>query len=52
MLNQKLHWVPEARKKLTEEVVRKMLELNVIKESKSAWSSPIVLVDKPDNTVR
>ena len=29
-----------------------MLELNVIEDSKSAWSSPIVLVSKPDNTIQ
>ncbi|CAB1449799.1 unnamed protein product [Pleuronectes platessa] len=42
--------IPEARRKVIEEAVSKMLELNVIEESKSAWSSPIVLVAKPDNT--
>lgn len=51
-VNQKPCWVPEARKKpLIDEEVRKMLELNVIEESKNAWSSPIILTDKPDNTV-
>lgn len=50
-VNQKPYRVPEDRKKLIDEEVSKMLELNVIEESKSAWSSPIILTDKPDNTV-
>ena len=51
-VNQRPYRVPEARRKVIEEEVSKMLKLNVIEESKSAWSSPIVLVAKPDNTVR
>ena len=34
------------------EEVRRMLQLGVIEESRSAWSSPIVLVPKPDGTHR
>ena len=51
-VNQRPFRVPEARKKVIEEEVSKMLELNVIEDSKSAWSSPIVLVSKPDNTIQ
>ena len=50
-VNQRPYLVPKARRKVIDEEVSKMLELNVIEESKSAWSSPIVFVAKPDNTV-
>ena len=51
-VNQRPYRVPEARKKVIEEEVKKMVKLNVIEKSQSAWSNPIVLVGKPDNTVR
>ncbi|XP_063075477.1 uncharacterized protein LOC134465637 [Engraulis encrasicolus] len=51
-VNQRPYRVPEARKAVIQEEVRKMLELGVIEESKSAWASPIVLVPKPDGSVR
>lgn len=44
--------MPEAHKRIIGEEVRKMLDLGIIEESKSAWSSAIVLVSKPDDTVR
>ncbi|XP_063054453.1 uncharacterized protein LOC134448729 [Engraulis encrasicolus] len=51
-ITQRPYRVPEARKAVIEEEVKKMLELGVIEESKSAWASPIVLVPKPDGSVR
>ncbi|XP_063060131.1 uncharacterized protein LOC134453222 [Engraulis encrasicolus] len=51
-VTQRPYRVPEARKAIIEEEVKKMLELGVIEESKSAWASPIVLVPKPDGSVR
>ena len=51
-VNQRPYRVPEARKVAIQEEVRKMLELGVIEESQSAWASPIVLVPKPDGSVR
>ena len=47
----KTYRVPEAKRAAKNEEVG-MLELEVIKESHSAWSSLIVLVSKPDGTVR
>ena len=42
--------IPEARREAIQAEVRRMLHLRVIKESRSAWSSPVVLVPKPDGT--
>lgn len=41
----------QQRAKLREELDR-MLKLDVIQPSSSAWSSPIVMVPKPDGTIR
>ncbi|XP_031133842.1 uncharacterized protein LOC116035058 [Sander lucioperca] len=42
----------EAKRAAIKEEVRKMLEMGVIEESHSAWSSPIVLTPMPDGTDR
>ncbi|XP_068097047.1 uncharacterized protein [Hyperolius riggenbachi] len=42
--------IPEARRKAVSEEVKRMLELDIIEESQSDWSSPIVLVPKPNGT--
>jgi hypothetical protein len=39
-------------RQLVSDETRKMLEKGVIRESKSPWQSPIVLVKKPDGTCR
>ena len=44
--------VPEARRAAIQEEVARMLQLHVIEESRSAWSSPVVLVPKPDGSYR
>ena len=44
--------VPPGMRKIIEEEITKMLEQNIIRESDSPWSSPIVLVKKKDNTIR
>ena len=44
--------VPEAHRDAIQEVVGRMLRLRVIEESRSACSSPVILVPKPDGTFR
>lgn len=51
VIHQRPYRVPEAQREATKKEVRKMLKLGVIEESQSAWSSPIVLVPKPDGTI-
>ena len=46
------HRIPEARREAIQAEVRRMLQLGVIEESRSAWSSPVVLVPKPDGSYR
>ncbi|KAL1277196.1 hypothetical protein QQF64_023869 [Cirrhinus molitorella] len=51
IVRQRPYRVPEARRHAIEEEVLKMLKLGVIEPSQSPWSSPIVLVPKPDGTL-
>lgn len=44
--------IPEARRAAIEQDVQKMLALGVIEESYSEWTSPVVLVPKPDRRNR
>ncbi|KAL1251468.1 hypothetical protein QQF64_019264 [Cirrhinus molitorella] len=44
--------VPEARRTAIESEIQDMLKLEVIEPSRSPWSSPIVMVPKPDGTLR
>ncbi|CAM5132648.1 unnamed protein product [Eretmochelys imbricata] len=44
--------IPAAKREEIKAKVKKMLELGVIEESYSQWSSPIVLVPKPDSTMK
>ncbi|CAM4584089.1 unnamed protein product [Lepidochelys kempii] len=44
--------VPAAKREEIKAEVKRKLELGVIEESHSQWSSPIVLVPKPDGTTR
>uniref|UniRef100_A0A9J8BMN8 Gypsy retrotransposon integrase-like protein 1 n=1 Tax=Cyprinus carpio carpio TaxID=630221 RepID=A0A9J8BMN8_CYPCA len=44
--------VPEAWRHAIEEEVQEMLRLGTIEPSRSPWSSPIVMVPKPDGTFR
>uniref|UniRef100_A0A8C5LXD0 Integrase catalytic domain-containing protein n=1 Tax=Leptobrachium leishanense TaxID=445787 RepID=A0A8C5LXD0_9ANUR len=51
-VNIKPYRIPEARRKAVSAEIKKMLELGVMEESHSSWSSPIVLVPKPDGSIR
>ena len=52
VVRQRPYRIPEARRAAIKEEVEKMLRLGVIEESHSPWSSPIVIVPKPDGTLR
>ena len=44
--------VPQKLEKEVNREVEKMLEMGIIRPSKSPWASPIVIVPKPDGTIR
>ncbi|KAL0147152.1 hypothetical protein M9458_057676, partial [Cirrhinus mrigala] len=52
IVRQRPYRVPEARRQAIEEEVQEMVKLGVIEPSRSPWSSPIVMVPKPDGTLR
>ncbi|KAL0186488.1 hypothetical protein M9458_018158, partial [Cirrhinus mrigala] len=52
IVRQRPYRVPEARRQAIEDEISDMLKLGVIEPSRSAWSSPIVMVPKPDFTLR
>uniref|UniRef100_A0A9J8C449 Gypsy retrotransposon integrase-like protein 1 n=1 Tax=Cyprinus carpio carpio TaxID=630221 RepID=A0A9J8C449_CYPCA len=52
IVRQRPYRVPEARRHAIETEVQEMLKLGVIEPSQSPWSSPIVMVPKPDGTLR
>ncbi|KAL1252489.1 hypothetical protein QQF64_017182 [Cirrhinus molitorella] len=52
IVRQRPYRVPEACRHTIEEEIQKMLKLGVIEPSRSPWSSPTVLVPKPDGTLR
>lgn len=51
-IKQRYYAMSPALLKIVYEELDKMLELGVVTPSKSAWSSPIVMVDKPDGSRR
>ncbi len=52
IVRQRPYPVPEARRHAIEEEVQEMLRLGVIEPTRSPWSSSIVMVPKPDGTLR
>ncbi|KAI2644530.1 Retrovirus-related Pol polyprotein from transposon 17.6 [Labeo rohita] len=52
IVRQRPYRVPKARRQAIEDEISEMLKLGVIEPSRSAWSSPIVMVPKPDGTLR
>ena len=51
-IKQRMRRTPHAQREIIDEEVKKMIELGVVEESDSPWSSPIVLVRKKDGTTR
>ncbi|XP_058614187.1 LOW QUALITY PROTEIN: uncharacterized protein LOC131528813 [Onychostoma macrolepis] len=52
IVRQRPYRVPEARRHAIEDEIQEMLKLGVIEPSRSPWSSPVVMVPKPDGTLR
>jgi len=51
-VSQRPYPIPQAKIEKVKEEVQAMLDLDVIEESNSPWSSPYVMVPKPDGTTR
>jgi hypothetical protein len=49
---QRPYRTPHALRETAEDMIKDMLDNNIIEESNSPWSSPFILVDKPDGTKR
>lgn len=52
IIKQKPYRIPVAKRSIIQQEVQDMLRLGVIQPSTSEWSSPIVLVPKPDGSTR
>lgn len=51
-VRQRPYPIPQAKIEKVKEEVQAMIDLGVIEESNSTWSSPYVMVPKPDGTTR
>ena len=52
VIRKKAYDLPFSSKQIVEREIKTMLELGVIEKSKSSFSSPVVLVKKPDSSCR
>ena len=51
-IKQRAYRVPNSQQSIIETEVAKMLRMGVIRRTTSDWSSPVVLVSKPDKAIR
>ena len=51
-VKQRPYQVPHAKEAIVKQSLEKMLVMKVVEKSDSDWSSPIVLVKKPDGSER
>lgn len=52
LVRQRPYPIPQAKIEKVKEELQAMLDLDVIEESNSPWSTPYVMVPKPDGTTR
>lgn len=52
MVRKSLYRIPQAKHESRKEEIQGMLKIEVTEESDSNWSSLVVMVPKPDGTVR
>lgn len=52
VVRQKPYRLPEAKRRAVSKEIQDMLSMGIIEESSSEWSSPIVLIPKPDGSLR
>ena len=51
-VKQNLRQLPLSKREVVKDEVSKMLQQGIIEPSQSAWSSPIVLLQKKDGSIR
>lgn len=51
-IRQHVRTIPQAQRKVVQQMLQEMLDHGIITRSQSPWASPIVLVHKKDNSIR